>query len=114
MTFNRTNGATDYKTGNELHWEWAITKKFESGISIGPVGYIYSQRSGDSGPGAKLGPFQGYVAAIGGTVGYDFKLGVLPVSARVRYYHELETRNRLKGDAVFVSFSMPLWVAGAR
>jgi hypothetical protein len=114
VTFNRTNGATDYRTGKEFHWEWAVTKKFEGGVSIGPVGYIYSQLSGDTGPGAKIGPFKGYVAAVGGTIGYDFKLGVLPVSARVRYYHELKTENRLKGDAVFVSISMPLWVAGAK
>jgi hypothetical protein len=114
ITFNRKNGATNYKTGNELHWEWAVTRKFENGLSIGPIGYVYSQLSGDSGPGAVLGSFKGYVAAVGATVGYDFKVGPLPVSARVRYYHEFRTENRLKGNAAFLSLSMPLWVAGAR
>lgn len=114
VTFNTPNTATKYRTGTEFHWEWAITRKFENNISVGPVGYVYQQLTGDSGAGAVLGPFKGEVAAIGGSLGYDFKLGAAPVSARLRVYHEFHARNRLKGNAAFLALSMPLWVPGAR
>lgn len=114
ITFNQSNDATRYRTGNEFHWEWAVTRKFENGLSFGGVGYVYQQLTGDRGPGAILGPFKGRTVAVGATVGYDFKIGQAPVSTRVRWYHEVETSNRLKGNAVFLSVSMPLWVPGAR
>lgn len=108
VTFNYENAATDYKTGNEFHWEWSATKKFDNGISFGPVGYYYQQLTGDTGDGAKLGDFEGRVWAIGATAAYDFKVGQTPVSARIRYYHEFDTKYRLKGDAAFLSLTLPL------
>ncbi len=38
------------------------------------AGYFYQQVTGDSGPGASLGDFKGRIAAIGGTMGYNFKM----------------------------------------
>jgi hypothetical protein len=58
-----------------------------------------------------LGPFEGEVAAIGGTAGFNFQVGKLPVSTRLKYYHEFDVTNRLQGDAGFLTVSMPLWVA---
>lgn len=110
VTFNTANKATDYKTGNEFHWDWSLTKKFAGGISIGPTGYFYKQLTDDSGSGAVLGGFRGEVWAVGATVGYEFNVGRLPVTTRLRYFHEIETRNRFQGDSVFVGVSMPLWV----
>ncbi len=112
VTFNRKNPATDYRTGTEFHWDWSVTKKFENGFSIGPAGYYYRQLTGDTGKGAALGDFKGEVWAIGAGVGYDFKVGALPVTARLRYFREVQTERRLKGDTVFVGVSFPLWVAG--
>ncbi len=114
VTFNQPNEATRYRTGNEFHWEWAVTRKFENGFSVGAVGYAYQQLTRDSGAGAILGPFKGRAVAVGASLGYEFKIGQAPISTRVRWYHELETTNRLKGNAVFLSVSTPLWVPGAR
>ncbi len=113
LTLNAENASTNYKTGNELHWDWAVSKKFTNGLSIGAIGYAYQQLSGDSGTGATLGDFKGQVTAIGGSLGYDFKLGDLPVSTRARYYHEFDVKNRFQGDAMFFSASMPLSVPKA-
>jgi hypothetical protein len=110
LTFNRKNPATDYRTGTEFHWDWSITKKFENGFSVGPAGYYYRQLSGDSGLGARLGDFKGEVWAIGGTVGYEFKVGPLPVTARIKFFHEVQTERRLKGNSAFLGVSFPLWV----
>jgi hypothetical protein len=113
VTFNRANPVTDYKTGNEFHWEWAVTKKFENGFSIGPAGYFYQQLTGDTGRGARLGDFKGRTAAIGGTVGYEFKVGRAPVSTRLRVYREYDVERKFQGTAAFFSVSFPLWVPGA-
>jgi hypothetical protein len=110
VTFNSENPATDYKTGNEFHLEGAISKIFSQQFSAGIVGYYYNQLTGDSGSGAVLGPFEGEVAAIGATAGFNFQLGQLPVSTRLKYYHEFDATNRLQGDAGFLTVSMPLWV----
>jgi hypothetical protein len=111
VTFNAENKSTDYRTGTELHWEGSLTKKLTDNFSAGLVGYYYKQLTGDSGAGATLGDFKGEIAAIGATAGLDFVVGKTPVSTRIRYYHEFNARNRLKGDAVFVSTSFPLAIS---
>jgi hypothetical protein len=108
VTVNAENQVTDYRTGTELHWEGSLTKKFTDNFSAGVVGYYYNQLTGDSGAGATLGDFKGEIAAIGVTAGLDFVIGQTPVSARIRYYHEFHATNRLEGDAVFLSTSLPL------
>jgi hypothetical protein len=110
ITTSRENTATKYRTGNEFHVEGAVTQNFGPQFSLGVVGYYYEQLSGDSGPGASLGAFKGRVTALGGSVGYNFKLGELPVSARVKVYREFDVKNRLEGTAGFFSLSMPLYV----
>nr|WP_234793168.1 transporter [Ensifer adhaerens] len=74
FTFNGENPATDYRTGTEFHAEWAVTRHFGQEFSTGVAGYFYQQVTGDSGPGASLGDFKGRIAAIGGTMGYNFKM----------------------------------------
>jgi hypothetical protein len=39
-------------------------------FSLGVGGYVYRQVTGDSGPGAHLGPFEGQVVAVGPLLGY--------------------------------------------
>lgn len=107
MTFNAKNPATEYKTGNEFHFEWSAVKHVNEKVDAGLVGYYYQQVSGDSGDGA-IGPFKGRVAAVGATVGYNFAIDETPVSARVKYFHEFAAENRAEGDAVYLTLSMPL------
>jgi hypothetical protein len=39
---------------------------------VGAAGYYFQRLTGDSGPGAKLGPFKGRVLGIGLQVGFIF------------------------------------------
>jgi hypothetical protein len=50
------------------------------------------------------------VSAIGGTVGYTFHVGQIPVSTRVKVMREVDVENRFKGTAGFLQVSFPLWV----
>jgi hypothetical protein len=112
FTFNGENPETDYKTGTEFHYEFAVVQNFSQKFGIGVNGYFYDQVSGDSGAGARLGPFEGRVAAVGPVANLNFTIGKLPVSTSLKYFHEFDVRNRLEGDSGFITVTMPLSVAG--
>jgi hypothetical protein len=52
-------------------------------------------------------------AAIGATATYNSLAGMTPASTQNRYYHEFEAKNRLEGDVVFLSLTMPVWMPTA-
>jgi hypothetical protein len=110
FTFNQANTATDYKTGDEFHLEWAATKYLSKQFTIGLVGYYYQQFTPDTGTGAVLGAFEGRVAAVGGSIGYTFEAGKLPISTRLKVYREFDAVNHLEGTAGFLTVSMPLGI----
>lgn len=110
-TFNGTNTATSYRTGNEFHLEASVSKALTKELSVGVLGYYYEQTTGDSGAGATFGAFRGRVAALGGTVGYGFSVNGIPIQTRIKLFREFEARNRLEnGTAAFLTVSMPVWV----
>jgi len=111
VTFNARNHETDYKTGTEVHFEFAAMKHLSHTASIGVDGYAYKQISGDSGSGALLGSFKGQVFAIGPALDYTFKIGKTPIVTNLRYMHEFGVENRMKGDVGFLNFAIPLSVA---
>ncbi|MGE7415088.1 SphA family protein [Methylobacterium tarhaniae] len=111
FTFNWINPATQYLTGTEFHLEWSVSKYLTKELTVGLVGYFYDQLTGDSGRGDRVGPFKGRVTALGGSIGYTFKLGEIPVSTSVRVLRELDTRNRFEGTATWLTIAAPLWVA---
>ncbi|WP_407525953.1 SphA family protein [Methylobacterium oryzisoli] len=111
VTFNWINQATQYLTGTEFHLEWSASKYLSKELSVGLVGYYYNQLTGDSGSGNRIGPFKGRVTSLGGQIGYTFKLGEIPVSTNVRFFRELDVKNRFSGTAAYLTISAPLWVA---
>ncbi len=110
VTFNGENDETDYETGTEFHVEAAAVYHFSPAFSAGVNGYHYQQISGDSGAGAALGDFEGRVTAIGPVVSANFQLGPVPVVMSLRYFREFDAKNRLEGDAGWLTISIPLWV----
>jgi hypothetical protein len=109
MTFNFINSETNYQTGDELHFEWDVNEHFASGWSLGVGGYVYDQVTGDSGSGNRIGPFEGRVVAVGPLVGYTFKvMNIIPVNLNARWFHEFDVRNRVTGNSIFGSISLPL------
>lgn len=107
VTFNGRNPATNYKSGQEMHLEAAVSKFLNPQFSIGIMGYHYQQISADKGAGATLGSFKGRVSAIGPTASYNFSIQKQPISLRVKLLREFAAKNRLKGTAGFITLSMP-------
>jgi hypothetical protein len=112
FTFNGENPDTNYQTGTEFHYEFAVVQNFSKKFGLGVNGYVYDQVSGDSGRGARLGSFEGRVAAVGPVANLNFMLGKLPVSTSLKYFHEFDVENRLEGDSGFITVTMPLSVGG--
>ena len=108
FTFNGENPDTNYKTGTEFHLEGAVMKHFSKAFAVGVAGYHYQQITGDSGSGALLGAFKGEVSAIGPNLTYNFQVGGVPVLTSVRWLHEFNAKNRLEGDAGFVTVTVPI------
>ncbi|MGV1795302.1 SphA family protein [Rhizobium sp. A37_96] len=111
LTFNGKNPDTDYRTGTEFHGEWSVSQYLNKQFSLGLIGYYYQQISGDSGEGAALGDFKGRVASIGATAAYNFKINETPVTARLKFFHEFAAENRAEGNSVFLTMTVPLYVA---
>ncbi|MDN5504607.1 MAG: transporter [Comamonas sp.] len=108
LTFNAKNSVTNYRSGTESHFEAAISKRLPSGLSVGVAGYYYDQLTGDRGGGAILGDYKGRAAALGTVASYDFMLKKQPISLKFKFFSELSTRNRVEGNAAFISISLPL------
>jgi hypothetical protein len=68
---------------------------------------FFQQLTGDSGPGAKLGPFKGQTVGIGPQIGFIF-----PISEgyqgylNLRGYKDLEVENRPQGWTAWVTFAV--------
>lgn len=108
FTFNWENADTDYRTGTEFHVEFALLQHFSPKLAVGVAGYHYQQVTGDSGRGARLGDFEGRVTSIGPIMTYKFNLGKIPISTQAMWTHDFNVRNRLEGDLVTLTVTMPL------
>ena len=108
LTYNWKNSSTQYQNGIDSHLDWGASQFLSANWQVGVAGYVYYQLTGDSGSGAKLGPFKSKVAAIGPQLGYAFTIGGMPAYANLRGYWEFEAKNRVEGYAVFATLVIPL------
>ena len=72
----------------------------------GVVGYDYRQLTADFGSGAKLGPFEGRVDAIGAGLSYTTVIHTTPLVFNLRHYQEFDAKNRWEGDTTIASGTM--------
>ncbi|WP_375188764.1 SphA family protein [Sphingobium yanoikuyae] len=110
VTFNGKNDYTEYDSGNEFHLEGSVEKALSKKFSIGAQGYWLKQISDDKSSGALLGAFRGEVVGVGGTAALNVTMGRSPATFRLRAFKELDATNRLKGEAFFLSLSLPLYM----
>jgi hypothetical protein len=103
VTFNFENEATNYQSGNDFHFEWAIGREIAQGLVVGIVGYDYRQLNGDSGSGALLGPFKGSVDAIGAGLSYTTLIQKTPLVLNFRHYEEFNAERRMDGRMTIFS-----------
>jgi hypothetical protein len=105
---NALNTATNYQSGIELHFEWALNQHFPFGLAAGVGGYFYQQLTNDYGTGDLVGPYRGRVAAVGPLLSYTIKAGDNEVNLSSRWFHEFAAKNHVRGDSLFMSLSFKL------
>jgi hypothetical protein len=104
VTFNFENTETNYKSGDEFHFEWAVGRELSPGFLVGLVGYDYRQITGDSGGPPVLGPFKGQVDAIGvGMSGTTLIGGKIPLIINMRTYREFNADHHWEGNSTTAS-----------
>ena len=102
---NTENSDTDYQSGSLLHFDAAIQQILSVGsgfMTLGAEGFYFDQVTGDSGAGAVLGDFKGLTAGIGPVLGYIQPLGKQALLFELKWLPELDTKNRLDGDYVWL------------
>lgn len=98
---NGMNTATNYQSGAELHFEWALHQHFPFGLYVGAAGFIYQQLTADSGPGAIYGAFIGRAFAVGPSIGYALEINGQELDLAARWYREFAVENHPRGDSYF-------------
>jgi len=103
--FNTENKDTHYQSGTQFHIDGTLAQHFPllGGLAGGGVSaYYYQQVEGDSGSGATLGDFKGRTIGAGPAVSYTKKIGGHDTVFEFKWLHELETKNRLEGDILWL------------
>jgi hypothetical protein len=108
FTGNFENQSTQYKNGIDSHLDFASSYAVSPNVQVGVAGYVYYQLTGDTGSGAKLGPFLSKVGGIGPEIGWTFNVGRQPWSANLRGYYEYWSERRPRGATGFFTLSVPL------
>ena len=103
---NLENPATDYDSGNVLHFNGYAGKQVAPWLKIGMAGYALQQVTGDSGSGATLGDFRARVFGLGPALRFGIDLGggnELPLL--LKYYREFGAENTFEGNLVSIGTS---------
>jgi hypothetical protein len=100
--FNTKNTTTDYLSGQEFHFDYAIGKKIGD-FNVGAAGYFYQQVTNDKQFGNRV-PFnngnKGRVVAFGPAAKYDYK----NMSFSAKYLFETLVENRPIGGNMWLKF----------
>lgn len=105
---NTENDATQYKSGNLLHFEGAVQQILPVGsgfATLGVEGFYFDQRTCDSGAGAVLGCFKGRTAGIGPVLGYIQPMGKQALIFEFKWLPEIETKKRVEGDYLWLKMA---------
>ncbi|EJN23328.1 protein involved in meta-pathway of phenol degradation [Pseudomonas sp. GM78] len=102
--FNLRNKDTDYRSGQELHMDYAVGWGLGNGWVVGVGGYIYHQTTDDRQDGETIKNNKGKVFAIGPSVKYTSDKGWFLTA---KWQQESQVRNRAEGDAYWVKLTVP-------
>jgi hypothetical protein len=106
LTYNFINPSTQYQNGVDAHLDWAASQFLNEHVHVGAVGYFYDQLTGDSGSGAKLGPFESRVIGVGPQIGYLFPVAGMQGYVNLKGYEEFDARDRPSGWNVWLTISI--------
>ncbi|MFC6520657.1 transporter [Undibacterium arcticum] len=104
-TFNQKNNGTNYKSGQEFHFDYAAGWGLGNGWTVGAGGYYYQQTTDDQLNGANIPNSKGRAFAIGPSVKYDSGKGWFVTA---KWQKEMAVENHAQGSAVWIKAVFPL------
>ncbi|MGY3175619.1 hypothetical protein ACVWYU_005044 [Pseudomonas sp. TE12234] len=102
--FNRENPATNYRSGQEFHVDYAVGWGLGNGWVLGVGGYYYRQTTDDRQNGETIEDNKGRALAIGPSIKYTSKEGWFVTG---KWEQETEVRNRAQGNAYWMKLTVP-------
>lgn len=102
--FNRKNPDTDYRSGQELHVDYALGWGLGNGWVLGVGGYALRQTTDDRQNGQTIQDNKGRAVAIGPSIKYASKTGWFLTA---KWEEETQVRNRAQGDAYWLKLTVP-------
>ncbi|WP_294532673.1 transporter [uncultured Rhodoblastus sp.] len=106
FTYNMINQSTNYQNGVDWHLDWAASHFLTPNVMFGVVGYFYDQLTGDSGSGAKLGPFESRVVGVGPQLGVLFPVAGMQGYLNAKGYAEFDAHARPSGHNLWLTLSI--------
>ena len=102
--FNTENNAINYQSGDVFHYDMTVAQHLPFfglvAIGVGSNFFFWQQITGDSGDGAKLGPFKSRTVGIGPVV--SFITPNQKLLFEVKWLPGIDVNNSLKGDSVWL------------
>ncbi|MFC5697747.1 transporter [Pseudomonas sp. GCM10022186] len=102
--FNLENSATDYRSGQEFHFDYAVGWGLGNGWVLGVGGYFYRQTTDDRQHGERIDDNKGRAFSIGPSIMYSNKDGWFLTA---KWEQETGVRNRAEGDAYWLKLTVP-------
>lgn len=103
--FNGKNDDTQYKSGQEFHFDYALGYHLNN-YTVGLAGYYYQQMTNDKQNGeVYLEGYKGKVFAVGPAVKIDTQAGY---SVELRYQKEMAAEYKPEGDKFWLKFTTKL------
>jgi hypothetical protein len=102
--FNQRNPATDYRSGSELHADYAVGWGLGNGWVVGVGGYVVHQTTDDRQDGERVKDNKGRAIAIGPSVKYTSDKGWFLTA---KWEQETQVRNRAEGSAYWMKLTIP-------
>ncbi|MBV1789097.1 transporter [Marinobacterium sp. D7] len=101
--YNFENDDTNYQSGQEFHFDYAVGWGVSPNWTVGVGGYGYKQVTGDEVNGVDIGN-KGQAFAIGPSVKYDSGKGFF---LSLKYQQEFAVENRPEGSAFWIKTIVP-------
>lgn len=103
--YNFRNKDTDYRSGQELHADYALGWGLGNGFVAGVGGYVYRQVSDDKQAGLTVAGNRGRAMAIGPSLRYQNDKGWMITA---KYERQFDVRNKASGAAFWIKTIIPL------
>lgn len=102
--FNGSNKDTNYRSGQEFHFDYSLGWGLGNGWTVGAGGYVYQQTTDDELSGAKVDNARGRAMAIGPALKYQSPAGFF-VTAKLQ--QDFAVHNRPEGAALKLKMILP-------